>query len=159
MSNGKAMTIRLISALIKKMQDSYCSHYVKMTQHFPKPYERLDISVKLDLFNYVTKADLRGATGVDASSLTAKSDLARLEVKVNKIDVYKLKTVLADLSKLSNVVNNGVVNKTKYDKLVTKVHGNDNGLLLKTQYGTDRSGLEKNIHDADKKMLHISGLV
>ena len=55
-----------------------------------------------------------------------------------------------DLSKLNNVVNNDVVKKKKkkketvYDKLVTKVNTiNTSGFVLKTQYNTDKSGLEK----------------
>ena len=40
-----------------------------MSQYFPKPYNPIggDISVKVDLFNYVTKVDLKNATGVDTS--------------------------------------------------------------------------------------------
>ena len=36
-----------------------------MSQHFPKPYEHFggDINVKVDLFNYATKADLKNSTG------------------------------------------------------------------------------------------------
>ena len=42
-----------------------------MSEYFPKPYERFDrdISVKLDLSDYATKADLKEATGVDTSNL------------------------------------------------------------------------------------------
>ena len=43
----------------------------------------------------------------------------RLKAKVDKINVYKLKTVPAGLSNLSNVVGNNVVKKTAHDKLVT----------------------------------------
>ena len=57
------------------------------------------------------QADLKGAAGVDTSNLAAKSDLARLKAEVDKIDIGKLKTAHADLSKLSNVVNNDVVIK------------------------------------------------
>ena len=57
------------------------------------------------------QADLKGAAGVDTSNLAAKSDLARLKAEVDKIDIEKLKTAHADLSKLSNVVNNDVVIK------------------------------------------------
>ena len=83
-----------------------------MSQSFPKPYDpfRGDICVKLDLSNYATKADLKGATGAK-SNLAAKSDLASLKAKVDKIDVDKLTTVPVDLSKLSNVVNNELVKK------------------------------------------------
>ena len=36
-----------------------------MSQHFPIPYEHFggDINVKVDLFNYATKADLKNSTG------------------------------------------------------------------------------------------------
>ena len=57
------------------------------------------------------KLILKNATGVDTSKLAAKSDLASLEAKVDKIHVDKLATVPFDLSKLCNVVNNEVVVK------------------------------------------------
>ena len=71
MLNGKFMIILLIAGLIKKI-------LYKMSQYFPKLYETLggDISIKVDLPNYETKADLKNATGTDTSKLTAKSDLA-----------------------------------------------------------------------------------
>ena len=54
---------------------------------------------------------------------------------------------------LSDVVENDVVKKTVDDKLVTKVKAIDtNGFALKTQYNTDKSGLEKIIDDPDKKV-------
>ena len=37
----------------------------------------------LDLSNYTTKADLKGATGFGTSNLAANSDLARLKTEVN----------------------------------------------------------------------------
>ena len=58
----------------------------------------------------------------------------------------KLKTVPVDLSKLSNVVNNDVVKKTVYDKLVAKINNIDiSGFILKTKYDTDKSELEMKI--------------
>ena len=49
----------------------------------------------------------------------------------------KLKTAPVDLSKLSIVVNNDVVKKIVYDKLVAKVNAIDtSGFALKTQYDT-----------------------
>ena len=55
----------------------------------------------------------------------------------------KLKTVPVDLSKLSNVVNNDVVKKTVYDKLVAKINNIDiSRFILKTKYDTDKSELE-----------------
>ena len=53
----------------------------------------------------------------------------------------KLKTV--DLSKSNDAVNNDVVKKTVYDKLVAKVNNIDiSGFVLKTKYHTDKSDLE-----------------
>ena len=70
---------------------------------------------------------------------------------MDKIDVDKLKTVLIDLSKLSSVVNNDVVTKTVYDKLLAKVNNIDtSGFALKTKYDTDKSDLEKKIPDATR---------
>ena len=98
-----------------------------MTEYFPKLYEPFsgDVSVKLDLSNFVAKADFEGAAGIDQPNLAANSDLARLNAEVDKIDVGKLRTVSVDLSKLSNLVNNDVVKKIVYNKLVTKVYAID----------------------------------
>ena len=109
---------------------------------------------------YATKVDLKNATGVDTSKLGGKFDLASLKAEVDKIDVDKLKTVLVDLGKLSNVVNNDVAKKTMYDKLVPKVNNIDTrGFVLKTKCDTDKSDLETKISDADKEIPDTSRLV
>ena len=82
--------------------------------------------VELDLFEYATKSDLEGATGIDTSKLASKTDLATLKSKVNKVDVDKLIIVPVDLSKLSNFLENNAITKTVYDKLVTKVNSIEN---------------------------------
>ena len=89
-----------------------------MSQYFPKPYRAFEGNVKgeLDLSSYATKAKLKNATGIDTSTLVAKSDLASLKAETDKIDVDKFKNVPFDLSKLSNVVKNEVVKKTAFDK-------------------------------------------
>ena len=61
--------------------------------------------------NYATKADLKGATGVDPSNLAGKSYLDSLKAKTGKVDIDKLKNIPAELSKLSNVIDNDVVKK------------------------------------------------
>ena len=65
-----------------------------MKQHIPKPHRNFggNINVKVDLSNYARKAVLPS-----------------LKVEIDKIDVGKLKTVRVVLRKLSNVVNNDVV--------------------------------------------------
>ena len=62
------------------------------------------------------------ATSVDTSEFAYKGDLASLKPKVVKLDVDKLETAPADLSKLSDVGNNEVVKKNLLDELVKKVN-------------------------------------
>ena len=52
--NGKVIIIHLIAGLIKKILH-------KMSQYFPKPYNRFGGNVKaeLDLSNYATKTDVK----------------------------------------------------------------------------------------------------
>ena len=48
------------------------------------------------------------------------------------------------MSKLTDVVQNEVVKKTVYDKLVAKVNNIDiSGLILETKYDEDNTELEK----------------
>ena len=129
MSNGMAIITHLISGLTKNTLQ-------KMSQCFTIPYEHFgrDINVKVDLSNYATKTNFKKATGIDTSNLAFKSDLAMLKAEVDKIYVDKLKTVPIDLSKLSNVVDDEVVKKTVYDKLVAKLNDIDTRrFVLKTK--------------------------
>ena len=80
--------------------------------------------------SYATKAELKNETGVNTSKLAAKFDLAILKARIDKIDVDKLNTAPIDLSKLNNVVINYVVNKTVYNKLVTKVNSIDTSRFI-----------------------------
>ena len=81
-----------------------------MSQIFPIPYDR-DIWVKVDLSNYVKKADIENISHVDTSSVALKTNLASLKTEVDKLDIDKLVPVPVDLSKLSDVVKNDVVKK------------------------------------------------
>ena len=59
----------------------------------------------------------------------------------------KLRTIADDLNKISYVINSDVVKKLW---LTVKVNAIDtSGFVLKTQYNTDKSNLEKKIDDAD----------
>ena len=96
---------------------------------------RGDIKVKLDLSNYATKAGLKNVAHADVSSFASKTNLASLKTEVDKIDADKLKTVPADLAKLSNVVKNDVVKKNEYDSLKTKVDNIDTtNFVSRTKY-------------------------
>ena len=91
-----------------------------------------NIKVKLDLVNYATKTDLKNITHADVSSFASKTHLASLKTEVDKNDTDKLKTVPADLAKLSNVVKNDVVKKTDYNAKIPSIEGQI-AVLLKIQ--------------------------
>ena len=122
-----------------------------MRQYFPKPYEPFggDINAKVDLSNYATKANVKNISHVGTSSFALKTKLANLKkTEVDKLAIDKLVPVPTDVSKLSNVVKNGVVKKDVYNNLVTKVNNiNTSGFVLKTKYDADRSELENKIAD------------
>ena len=139
-----------------------------------------NIKVKLDLVNYATKTDLKNITHADVSSFASKTNLASLKTEVDKIDTDKLKTVPADLAKLSNVVKYDVVKKTDYNAKVTSIEGqiagvtknttdnlNDikklkavdtNNFVLKTNFSADINTLDDKIDGVEKKQPNISGL-
>ena len=98
------------------------------------------------------KTDLENVTHVDVSSSPSKTNLGSLKIEVDKLDIDKLTPVSNDLAKLSNVIKNDVVEKIKYDKLVTKVNGIDTtNFVSKTKYGKDGSDFEDKINKVDKK--------
>ena len=52
-----------------------------MSKYFPKIYKAFqgNVKIELDLYNHITKFDLKGTMGVDTSNVAAKSDLASLK--------------------------------------------------------------------------------
>ena len=146
-----------------------------MTTYFP-PYEHSsgNINVKLDLTNYATKQDIKNITHVDTSSFASKKNLRALKTEVDKIDTDKLKTVPDDLAKLSNVVKNGVVQKTDYNAKITELKNKISyvsNLATKSSVTTlvkdlddkidknvkDFKDLDKTIDDVDKNIPDVSG--
>ena len=139
-----------------------------------------NIKVKLSLVNYATITDLKNITDADVSSFASKTNLASLKTEADKIDTDKLKTVPADLAKLSNVVKNDVVKKTDYNAKITSIEGqiagvtknttnnlNDikklkavdtNNFVLKTKFSADINTLDDKIDGVEKKQPNISGL-
>ena len=83
-------------------------------RYFP-PYScsKNEIEAVFCLSNYAIKSDLKNATGVDTSQFAKKDDLANLISEVDELDIDKLakleadklKPVLVDLKKLSDVVD------------------------------------------------------
>ena len=85
-----------------------------MNKYFPEPKSSgRRVKVELDLPNYVTRTDLKNATGVDTSKFAKKVDLANLKSNVDKLDIDKLKNVPTNLSNLKSKVD-----KLDVDKLV-----------------------------------------
>ena len=123
-----------------------------MSQYFPKPYEPVggDINVKVDLSNYVPRADIKNISHVDTSSFALKANLAGLKTEVDKLDIDKLAPVPVELSKLSDI------KKTANDKLVAKINSIDtSGFVLKTKYDADKSELENKVPDASGLLKKI----
>ena len=146
----------------------------KMSAYYP-PYRSSsnNVKVKLDLTNYATKTDLKNITQVDVSSFASKNNLAALKTEVDKIDADKLKTTPTDLAKLTNAIENDVVNKTDYntkvnsieaqiagltkntiDKLadITKLKAIDiNSFVTRTKFSADTNNLDDKIDGVEKK--------
>ena len=111
-------------------------------------------------------------TNVDLPNLAAKTCFIALKAEVDKLDIEetvnvpsylnnlktivvgldvdKVETLPIDFKKASNVVNRKVVKKTKYNKLISKVHDLEDKiydastLIHINQYNMDKQGLEKN---------------
>ena len=83
-------------------------------------------------------------------TVNVPSYLNNLKTIVVGLDVDKLETLPIDFKKASNVVNRKVVKKTKYNKLISKVHDLEDKiydastLIHINQYNMDKQGLEKN---------------
>ena len=145
-----------------------------MSTYYP-PYKSSSntIKVELDLTNYATKTDLKNITHVDVSSFASKTNLAALKTEVDKIDTDQLKTVPADLAKLSNVVKNDVLKKTDYSTKVTNIESQIAGVtknmldnladitklkavdtsnfVTRTKFSADTNALDDKIDDVEKK--------
>ena len=150
------------------------------SQYFPPYGSSNDIKVELDLASNATKYDVKNITHLYVSSYATKTNLAALKTKVDKIDTDKLRTVPADLAKLSNVVKNDVVKKTDYNTKVTSIESQIAGVtkntldnlgditklkatdtsnfVLKTKLASDITTLESKIDTVDKKIPDISEL-
>ena len=88
-----------------------------------------------------------------------------MKTQVDKLDVDKLKTISADLS---NVVDNDIVKKTVYNKLVklvTKINAiytkvpSKSRLVCKIQNDLDKQGLKKKMGEARKEIHNIGRFV
>ena len=152
-----------------------------MSKYFP-PYNnsREKIKVELDLSNYATKDDVKNITHVDVSSFASKTNLAALKTEVDKLDTDKLKTTPADITKLTNAIDNDLAKKTVYNAKVTAIESQIAGVtqsatnnlaeitklkavdtsnfVTRTKFSADKNSLDDKIDKVDKKIPDISGL-
>ena len=71
---------------------SITKYIVLLSEYFPKPKSLgANVKVKSDLSNYVTKADLKNATGVNTSDFIKKTDVANLKSDLDNLNIDKLK--------------------------------------------------------------------
>ena len=162
------------------MIENYKRVYYKMSYYPPYKSSSNNIKVEIDLTNYATKTDLENITHVDVSSFASKTNLAALKTELDKIDVDKLKTTLADLAKLTNAVEHDVVKKTDYNTKVTGIEAqiagltkntvdnladiiklkaiDTNGFVTRTKFLADTSALDDKIDGVEIKIPDISGL-
>ena len=138
--------------------------------NYPKPDSHISEKVKVVLYlsDYATKKQLKDGTLVDISNLAAKRDFIALKVDTDKLDINefvnvstclntlkakvddlnvdKLKIVIMDLKKLSDVMSKEIVIITKFNKLNTKVSNLENKIPDATtvihinQYNIDKQG-------------------
>ena len=110
--------------------------------YYPERDSHIRDKVKVVLKEEVDKLDILKLVNVPAS-------MNNLKTKVDDLYVGKLKTVLVDLKKLSDVADNEVVKNKKFNTLQTNVNNLDNKIVDATtlihinQYNTDKQNLEK----------------
>ena len=126
---------------------------------------------------------LKDATGVDISNLAATSGFVALKAEVDKLDINrlvnvsttfnnlktkvealdvdKLKTFLIELKKLNDLVDNEVVEKSKFNTLQTKVNkinkkiSDATTLIHINQYNTEKQSLEEKLEMLIKKYVTL----
>ena len=77
-----------------------------MSKYFTEPKSSGGrVKVELDLSNYVTKTNLKNATGFDTLKFAKKVDLAHLKSDVDKLDTDRLKNVPTNFSILKSKVD------------------------------------------------------
>ena len=71
---------------------SITKYIVLLSEYFPKPKSLgANVKVKSDLSNYITKADLKNAAGINTSDFIKKTDVANLKSDLDNLNIDKLK--------------------------------------------------------------------
>ena len=110
--------------------------------YYPELDSHIRYKIKVVLKGDVDKLGITKLVNVSAS-------MNNLKTRVDDLYVGKLKTVLVDLKKLSDVADNEVVKNKQFNTLQTNVNNLDNKIVDATtlihinQYNTDKQKLEK----------------
>ena len=110
--------------------------------YYPELDSHIRYKIKVVLKGDVDKLGITKLVNVPAS-------MNNLKTRVDDLYVGKLKTVLVDLKKLSDVADNEVVKNKQFNTLQTNVNNLDNKIVDATtlihinQYNTDKQKLEK----------------
>ena len=124
--------------------------------YFPEPCINTKNKVKVELIlsTYTTKFDFKKVTGVDTPKFAKNADLHSLKPGVDGLDIDKLKTVPIYLSKFSNAVKKIFLRRLYMLNQVAKVNALESGgCVLKTQYNSDKSDLERKLMTLINKYL------
>ena len=134
-----------------------------MSYYPPYKSSSNNVKVELDLTNYATKTDLKNITHVDVSSFASKTNSAALKTEVDKVDTDKLKAAPNDLAKLTNAIENDVVQieaqiagltKNTVDNLadIMKLKAIDtNSFVTRTKFSADTNAFDDKIDGVEKK--------
>ena len=131
------MIICLIAGQIEMRSLHKMSYYLE-----PNSYGRNKIKVELHFSDYAEKSKVKQSTGFNTSNFVKNADLVSLKFNVVELDVDEFKTIPFDLSKLSNVEDKDVVEKTVHDELVQIFNAID----------SHEPNLGRKIEDVDKKI-------
>ena len=130
-----------------------------MNEYFPELKSSAGrVKVELDMSNCATKADLKNAAGVDTSQFAKKIDLANLKSNVDKLEIDKLKNIPNNLTNLKSHVNklygNKLVPVSVYLSKLSDVV--NNGVLKKDLYNAKNKNIEDKIPDITNLATNIS---
>ena len=130
---------------------------------FSEPCTRSKNKIKfeLDLSNYATKFHLKSSTGVDTSNFAKKVDSASLKSDINKLDIDKFQKTPSGLDSLKSKVDDldvrklktVVIDLTKLSDIAEKI------VLKKSKHKADKQDLDKQIEDVENKTPNFNWLV
>ena len=143
------MIISLIVGLIKRY------FYIKISYFLPFRQIKNKIEVELELPDYATKSNVTNLKSEVDKLEKVQSGLSSLKSKVDKVEVDKLAPVPKDLSKLSNVVKNDVVEKDVYN---AKIKDIEDKMLDNTNLATN-SVLNAKVNEFKNEIPNITNLV